>query len=134
MKNHRIRVLIIDNDTLLAMMMVFALTQVGCNVDAVHNAKKGLALVKKRSFDLIALNIKLPDAGCQQVCSELQILPITRKIPVIFISNSFSSEDMAEGKRVGAVDYITKPVDMTDLIYRVVFHARVKLPRNLANN
>ena len=133
MKSPRIRVLIIENDTPLAMMMVFTLTRVGCNVDAVHTAKKGLALATKQSFDLIALDIKLPDAGGLEVCSELQTRHITRKTPVIFISNSFSSEDMAEGKRLGAVDYITKPFDMTDLIYRVVFHAKAKSPRNLAD-
>jgi two-component system catabolic regulation response regulator CreB len=134
MKSRRIRVLIIENDTPLAMMMVFVLTRAGCNVDAVHTAKKGLALARKQSFDLIALNIKLPDAGGLEVCSELQTRHITRKTPVIFISNSFSSEDMAEGKRLGAVDYVTKPVGMTDLIYRVVFHAKAKSPRNPADN
>ncbi|MGA9779615.1 MAG: response regulator [Verrucomicrobiia bacterium] len=134
MKIGRIRVLIIENDTPVAMMMVFALTHVGCNVDAVHTAKKGLALARKQTFDLIALDIKLPDAGGLEVCSELQTRHISRKTPIIFISSSFSSEIMVEGKRLGAVDYITKPFDMTDLIYRVVFHAKVNPPRSLADN
>jgi DNA-binding response OmpR family regulator len=134
MKIGRIRVLIIENDTPLAMMMVFTLTRVGCNVDAVHTAKKGLALARKQTFDVIALDIKLPDAGGLEVCSELQTRHISRKTPIIFIASSFSSEVMAEGKRLGAADYITKPFDMTDLIYRVVFHAKVKSPRSLADN
>jgi DNA-binding response OmpR family regulator len=134
MKTRRIKVLIIENDTPLAMMMVFTLTRIGCNVDAVHNAKKGLALARKLSFDLIALDLKLPDAGGLEVCSELQTRHITRKTPVIFISSSFSSEDIAEGKKLGAVDYITKPFDMTDFIYRVVFHAKAKSLQSLADN
>jgi DNA-binding response OmpR family regulator len=134
MKIGRTRILIIEDDTPRAMMMVFALTHVGCNVEAVHTAKKGLALARKQIFDLIALDIKLPDAGGLEVCSELQTRHISRKTPIIFISSSFSSEIMAEGKRLGAVDYITKPFNMTDLIYRVVFHAKVKPPRSVADN
>lgn len=134
MKNHRIRVLIMDNDTRVAMMMVFALTHIGCNVDAVHTAKKGLALARKQSFDLIVLNIHLPEAGGLKVCSELKARHASRQTPILFISNSFSSEDIAEGRGLGAVDYLTKPVDMTDFIYRVVLHARAKLPRNVGNN
>ena len=134
MKIGRIRVLIIENETLLAMMMVFTLTRLGCNVDAVHTAKKGLALARKQSFDVIALDIKLPDAGGLEVCSELKTRHLSRKTPVIFISSSFSPEEIAEGKSLGAVDYLTKPFDMTDFIYRVVFHAKAKSPRNLADN
>ena len=134
MKNGRIRVLIIENDTPLAMMMVFVLTRAGCNVDAVHTAKKGLALARKQSFDLIVLNIHLPEAGGLKVCSELKARHASRQTPILFISNSFSSEDIAEGRGLGAVDYLTKPVDMTDFIYRVVLHARAKLPRNVGNN
>lgn len=125
-KKCNIKVLLVENETPLAMMIVFALTRVGFDVDAVHTGKKGLALAKEQRFDLIALDTKLPDADGLGLCSELRQRHISRKTPIIFISANPASEDITESKKRGVVDYIVKPFDMTDFIYRVVFHAKVK--------
>jgi DNA-binding response OmpR family regulator len=125
MKSGKIRVLIVVSDTPLAMMMVFTLTRAGCDVDAVHTGKKGLKLACQQRFDLIALEITLPDADGRELCSELKQRHISRKTPVIFISASPLPEKMADAKKLGAADYIIKPFDMTELIYKVIYHARV---------
>ena len=128
MKNGKIRVLLVEDETPLAMMMVFALTRIGCDVVAVHTGKKGLELAREQRFDLITLDIKLPDANGLDLCSELKQRHISRNTPIIFISGSSSPEDIAEGKKRGAADYITKPFDITDFIYRIVHHAKA-LPK-----
>lgn len=126
MKNGKMRALLVENETPLAMMMVFALTRVGFDVDAVHTGKRGLALAREQRFDVIALDAKLPDADGLELCSELKQRHISRKTPIIFISASSAPEDITESEKRGAVDYIVKPFDMTDFIYRIVFHAKVK--------
>jgi two-component system OmpR family response regulator len=135
-KTGKIKVLLVENETPLAMMMVFALTHAGVDVDAVHTAKKGIALACKQKFDLIALDTKLPDMDGFDLCSELRQRRISRKTPIILIFPSPAPEDIAESKRRGAVDYIVKPFDMTDFVYRIVLHARVKPSQDiaLANN
>ncbi len=60
------------------------------------------------------------------ICSELKQRHISRKTPVIFISANSCQENIIEGMKRGAVDYITKPFDMTDFIYRVIFYAKAK--------
>jgi PleD family two-component response regulator len=125
-KNGKIRVLLVENEMPLAMMMVFALTRVGCDVEAVHTGKKGLALAFEQRFDLIALDAKLPDMDGFNLCSELQQRRISRKTPIIVIFPDPDPENIAESSKRGAVDYIVKPFDMTDFIYRIVLHARAK--------
>jgi DNA-binding response OmpR family regulator len=135
-KTGKIKVLLVENETPLAMTMVFALTHAGLDVDAVHTGKKGIALAREQKFDLIALDAKLPDMDSFDLCSELRQRRISRKTPIIFIFPSPAPEDIAESKRRGAADYIVKPFDMTDLIYRIVLYARVKPSQDivLANN
>ena len=124
--NGKIKVLLVEDEMPLAMIMVFALTRVGCDVDAVHTGKKGLKLASEKTFDLITLDIKLPDANGLDLCSELKERHISRKTPIIFISASPAPEDIAESKKRGAVDYITKPFDTTEFIYKVIYHARAR--------
>src|ERR1700744_346638 len=103
------KVLIVEDETPLACLMVVALTQAGCEVEAAHNGKKALRLAAENKFDLIALDIKLPDANGFDLCSELKQRHISRNTPIIFMSGSICPEDIAEGKKRGGVDYITKP-------------------------
>jgi PleD family two-component response regulator len=74
--------------------------------------------------DLITLNIVLPDANGFELCSILNQHPISRRTPVLFISASPCQQDIDEAKRRGAVDYIIKPFDVTELIHQVVFHTK----------
>jgi len=59
---NKARILIVEDDTPLAMLMISALTRVGCEVEAAHSGKKAMELATERKFDLITLDIKLPDA------------------------------------------------------------------------
>jgi DNA-binding response OmpR family regulator len=125
MKN-RTKVLIVEDEMPLAMLMVNVLTRVGCEVEAVCTGKKAMELAAHMRFDLITLDIRLPDANGLELCTELKQRHISRKTPIIFISASPSKQDIAEGLERGAVDYITKPFEATDFIYRIIFHAQRK--------
>ncbi|HEV2330539.1 MAG TPA: response regulator [Verrucomicrobiae bacterium] len=124
------RILIVEDEVSLACLMVTALTQAGCDVEAACTGQKAMKIAAENKFDLITLDIKLPDITGFEVCSELRKRHISRNTPIIFVSGSHSPEDMAEGKKRGAVDYIAKPFEITDFVYRIVFHARVKSPQN----
>jgi DNA-binding response OmpR family regulator len=126
LKNGKIRVLLVEDHTPLAMMMVFALTRADCDVDAVHTGEKAMKLATERKFDVITLDITLPDGSGFDLCSELKQRHISRNTPIIFISASPSLEDIAESQKRGAVDYITKPFEVADFIRRVVHHAKTQ--------
>jgi DNA-binding response OmpR family regulator len=124
------KILIVEDELSLACLMIAALTQAGCEVEAACTGKKAMKIATENRFDLIALDIKLPDANGLDLCSELKQRHISRNTPIIFMSGHASPEDMAEGKKRGAVDYITKPFEIADFVYRIVFHAKAKPPQN----
>lgn len=127
--NRKARILVVEDELSLACLMVAALTQAGCDVEAACTGKKAMKIAAEYRFDLITLDIKLPDTSGFELCSELKQRHISRNTPIIFVSGSNSSEDMAEGKKRGAVDYIAKPFEITDFVYRIIFHAKAK-PQN----
>ena len=72
--------------------------------------------------DLILLDIQLPGATGFEVCQLLKEDPATARIPVIFLSGNSEAADQLEGLDLGAVDYITKPVNAKLLLARVRTH------------
>jgi DNA-binding response OmpR family regulator len=125
------RILIVEDELALACLMIAALTRAGCDVEAACTGKKAMKIAAERKFDLITLDMKLPDTTGFEICSELKQRHISRNTPIIFVSGSPTPEDIVESKNRGAVDYIAKPFEITDFIYRVVQHA--KMPSNGEN-
>jgi two-component system sensor histidine kinase/response regulator len=80
---------------------------------------EALQIVATDRPDLILLDVMMPDMDGIEVCKRLQAEEETRSIPVIFITARSSKEGMLEGLGVGAVDYITKPIDLDETFARV---------------
>jgi len=123
---NKARILIVEDDMPLALLMADVLTRAGCDVETACTGKKAMAIAAERTFDLITLDVKLPDKSGFDICSELKQRHVSRNTPVIFISASPCEEDIAEGMKRGAVDYITKPFAATDFFYRVIYHAKAR--------
>jgi putative two-component system response regulator len=81
--------------------------------------------------DLILLDIMMPDMDGYQVCEQLKSDPLTRDIPVIFLTAKTEIADEQQGFALGAVDYITKPICPPILLSRVKAHLAVKASADL---
>ena len=75
---------------------------------------------------LILLDVMMPEMDGYQVCLQLQANEQTRRIPVIFVTAKSEVEDEAQGFGLGAVDYITKPVNPAIVLARVRTHLALK--------
>ena len=75
---------------------------------------------------LILLDVMMPEMDGYEVCSQLQADERTRRIPVIFVTAKSEVEDEAQGFGLGAVDYITKPVNPTIVLARVRTHVALE--------
>ena len=119
----RPKILMVEDDTPVAMMAVYWLTRSGCDVSAAYTAEKGMELASGKKFDLIVLNTDLPINGFE-ICREFKQRHISRKTPVVFVSAQFCEQDVQRGLELGAVDYITKPFDVSDFVRRILLHAQ----------
>ena len=89
-----------------------------------------LASVKESLPDLILLDIMMPGMDGFEVCRRLKDDPITRDIPVIFLTALSENADEASGLALGAVDYITKPFNPNIVKARVINHLELKRHRD----
>jgi len=122
----KIRVLVIEAEPGVLMMIVRLLTQVGCDVEAAWDGQIGMEKARAEDFDLITLEVDLPGTGGFEVCRQLKENSRSFDTPVIFVSWHSSLEYQQQGLEFGAVDYITKPFEPTDFISRIVSHAEAK--------
>lgn len=97
-------------------------------VKAANSGEKGLLLAfAAPKPDIILLDIMMPDMNGHEVCRRLKANPITRDIPIIFLSAMDHDSDLEDGFALGAVDYITKPIHGSIMLARVKTHISLKL-------
>ena len=109
-------ILIIDDDADLSFVISDMLEGYGYNVTAAETAEEAFELLSKASFDLILLDINLPDSTGFEICSELRRVS---DVPVIFASARTSESDRITGFDIGGDDYLPKPYSMAELFSRI---------------
>jgi CheY-like chemotaxis protein/HPt (histidine-containing phosphotransfer) domain-containing protein len=112
-------VLLIEDDLKLLDVLTVLLQDDNITLDSAVNASEALALARKEKFDLILLDLGLPDANGFDLLSKLKELPETQTIPVIVVTAWNSTNDKLRGFALGAVDYVTKPFEAAELRARV---------------
>jgi sigma-B regulation protein RsbU (phosphoserine phosphatase) len=95
-------------------------------VKAAINGPMALKIAEKQPPDLILLDVMMPEMDGYEVCRRLKSNPLTRDIPVIFLTAMDKTADEASGFELGAADYITKPINPPILEARVRTHLALK--------
>ncbi len=98
------------------------------------NGEDALRFARLNLPDLILLDIIMPGTDGFAVCHSLKADPLTREIPIIFITAMDDLTHKTKGFDVGAVDYITKPFDITEVKARVKTHLTLKLTGEALRN
>ena len=123
----RPRVLIIDDTPVIAKILKEALES-DYEICSAATGGEGLAMATSDPPpDLILLDIKLPDLDGRKLCGVLKKNPLTKNIPIIFITSMAETEDEAKGFELGAVDYIRKPFNIDVVKARVRTYTELKL-------
>jgi two-component system, sensor histidine kinase and response regulator len=112
-------ILVVDDQPVNVQLLKRKLEREGIRVIAAFTGQEALEIVAKEKPDLILLDVMMPDMDGIDVCQRLQEREETRSVPVIFITARSSKESKLEGLAVGAVDYITKPIDLDETLARV---------------
>lgn len=84
-----------------------------------YTGQEALERCAQGSIDLLLLDIGLPDIDGHEVCRRLKENPKTSDIPIVFVTARGAANDVSEGYRLGAVDYIAKPYNLPIVMVRV---------------
>lgn len=124
------RVLIVDDEPANVHSLAAALGE-GYDLRFAGDAARALELAASLAFDLILLDVVLPDMDGFEVLRRLKIDEATRGVPVIFVTSLAEVADAERGFALGAVDYVTKPVSVPLVRARVRTHIELKRQRDL---
>ncbi len=111
------RILIIEDEKKTASFLKKGLTENGFVVDVAHTAEEGLAHTNDSDYDLVILDVMLPDKNGWSVFEEMR--KEGGNAPVLFLTARDSVEDRVKGLELGADDYLIKPFVFSELLARV---------------
>jgi len=124
--NSKFNILIVDDEEFNIEVVIGFLEPESYTLAYTTNAKDALRGAFKRDFDLILLDINMPEMDGFEVCQRLKKDEKTKEIPVIFLSALNDIDTITRAFEVGGVDYISKPFNGLELIARVKTHIQLK--------
>ncbi|PZE21479.1 response regulator transcription factor [Paenibacillus xerothermodurans] len=110
-------ILVIEDEPTLARLLSYNLSQEGYETKVVDHGSEGLQVALQQSFDLIMLDIMLPGLNGFEILSKLR--QNGNKTPVIILTARNAEEEVVQGLKYGADDYITKPFGVAEMLARV---------------
>lgn len=118
-------VLIVDDTQKNIQVLGTILKNEGYMISVAMNGEQALAAVDRVRPDLVLLDVIMPVLDGFETCRRLKANPDTADIPVIFLTAKVESTDIVQGLELGAIDYVTKPFNATELLKRVRTHVMI---------
>ncbi|XHR28003.1 MAG: FHA domain-containing protein [Chthoniobacteraceae bacterium] len=109
------RLFAIDDDPDARKTILAALETLGLNVSSAVDAKGALAAFDKDQYDLVLIDVGLPDINGFELCTRLRKLPNYKKVPVVFITGAVTVQNRVQSSLSGGNDFIAKPFNLLEL-------------------
>lgn len=113
------RILIIEDEPDIQTILRYNLEKDGHQVVVVANGDDGLHEARRHPYDLVLLDLMLPDRDGLEICRQLRSRDATAQIPIIMVTAKGDESDVVVGLGIGADDYVTKPFRVKELMARV---------------
>ncbi|MCR4671919.1 MAG: response regulator transcription factor [Lachnospiraceae bacterium] len=110
------KVLVVDDEKIIVKGIKFNLEQEGMEVDTAYDGKQAVEYAFSRNYDIILLDIMLPEYDGYQVC---QMIRERSDVPIIMLTAKGDDMDKIIGLETGADDYVTKPFNIVELKARI---------------
>lgn len=111
------RILLVEDEQSLADTIKLNLELEGYKVHLASDGKRALKSFRQERFDLVLLDVMLPEMDGFTVCEAIRLE--NEVVPILFLTAKHSSADRINGLRIGADDYLTKPFNLEELLLRV---------------
>lgn len=120
------KILIIDDIVSNIQVVANLLKKNNFNISYAQNGKTGIERANKIDFDLILLDIMMPEMDGYEVCRLLKQNEKTKDVPIIFLTAKTTEDSLTKGFDEGAVDFISKPFKGAELLARVNTHIKLR--------
>ncbi len=110
------RILIVDDDKELVDFLKDYIEKDGYSVEGVYNGKEAMKLFRHRQFDLVVLDLMLPEKDGFKLCKRMRS---ESEIPIIILTAKTEEDERIKGLELGADDYVTKPFSPGELLARI---------------
>ena len=121
------QLLLVDDDDLVRMMASATLTHAGFDVVEATGGEEALQLFAARHFDLILLDVMMPDMDGHTVCKRMRSQLRGVDVPIVMLTGLDDTDSIELAYRNGATDFITKPINWTLLTHRIRYSLRASL-------
>jgi len=128
------RILIVDDIPANINVLGNTLHTIGYSFEFSTSGKAALQWLEKKEFDLILLDVMMPEMNGFEVCEKIRENKEWNSIPIIFLTAKTDQESLLEGFKIGAQDYLTKPFDSRELAARVRTHVELRYSRKRLQN
>ncbi len=112
------RILVVEDEKEIASLVVLHLEDLGCEVQAVHDGRQALEILREQDFDLMILDLMLPGVDGMEICRRLR-QEDRDYLPILMLTARSAEIDRVLGLELGADDYLTKPFSIRELVARV---------------
>ncbi|MDD3150324.1 MAG: response regulator [Candidatus Gastranaerophilales bacterium] len=119
-------VLVIDDNQMNTELLKSVLLQINQKPTVINDGFKALKLIEQKHFDLILLDIMMPEINGYEIMAKIKKIPLNQNTSVIFISALNETQHIVKGLDLGSCDYITKPFNMDELKARILSVLRIK--------
>lgn len=115
--DNKLKILVCEDDENLGLLLSEFLEAKGYSTELCNDGEKGYKAFLKGQFDLCVLDVMMPKKDGFTLAKEIHNL--NSEVPIIFLTAKALKEDVLEGFKIGADDYITKPFSMEELVFRI---------------
>jgi len=113
---NKLQVLIVDDEWNMRNLIRIYLTKEGITTREASTGHEALTLLKQHNFDLILLDVMMPDMDGWQVCKAVREVS---SVPILMLTARSETKDKVRGLGIGADDYLTKPFEPEELVARI---------------
>jgi DNA-binding response OmpR family regulator len=117
--DERDRILIVDDNESARRSLRLIFEKKGYETELAGTGREAIEKAQGGAFDLVILDINLPDISGIEICQQLRSKPETIHLPIIMLSGRSLVPDKIRGLKAGADEYVTKPVDLDEMVARV---------------
>ncbi len=119
-------VLVVDDEITNLFILMSHFEQAGLNAHFCSSGQEALSLWQQHSFDLILLDVRMPNMDGYEVCEVIRKQASKEELPILFLSALTRGEDITQGIQAGANDYLFKPIVQAELLARVFAYLELK--------